>query len=531
MPMPWNHDQAVERIGGLIRSCPQITMEALTDVYPRLVEARRSSGQSNPLAREALISIPRNRAIVVDAVHVYARLSNYDDYRLENGVETEDSHKRALNFLHLHYAAVDRLVQDMGAQRVDFHGGRLHCVVVDPVNNERARVLKALALAFRLIEFTRRASSDIAGGNYTPTLKVGVDTGKCVAINSGTGCEQEPLFLGAPANYAAKLAAGDGQGVFPSNRVRTLFALATFPGLSEERAYPVTRMIFDQLRVQGQISGFDLSEGFADEGGQYERLVEGWRADLRTQRAATGGKSAFVFHAHTPPLNSIDYASLSPGNSIRMPVASIFADLGGYTAYIDRCLAAGRPEAAVRALHVLRGEFHNVLKRDFQSRKVRYIGDCMHGILAFGAPSNVDLARTTVEALKCAGGLYSSFELVQRMLGGIDDLGLAIGVEVGTTPISRIGIRGDRGVRVASSTATIQSQIEQERIVGSGLALGPEAFGHLSFSARRHFPERRQDSFDYDSLAYILAAGAAITSVPAEARAETADEFRPHLTR
>jgi hypothetical protein len=392
-------------------------------------------------------------------------------------------------------------------------------------------VLKALALAFRLIEFTRRASRDIAGGHYTPTLKVGVDTGKCVAINSGTGCEQEPLFLGAPANYAAKLADGDGEGVFPSNRIRALFALATFPGLVEERAYPVSRMNFEQLRVQGQIGGFDLPDGFADEGRQYERLVEGWRADLRAQRAATGGRSAFIFHTHAPPLNTIDYASLSPGNSIRMPLASIFADLDGYTAYIDRCLAAGRPEAAVRALHVLRGEFHNVLKRDFQSRKVRYIGDCMHGILAVGSQYNVDLAGTTAEAIKCAGGLFSSFELVQQMLGGIDDLGLAVGVEVGITPVSRIGIRGDRGVRVASSTATIQSQVEQESIQGSGLAIGPEAYGHLSFSARRHFPERRQDSFDYDSLAYILAAGAAVASVPAEAKAHTTDEFRPHSSR
>ena len=198
-------------------------------------------------------------------------------------------------------------------------------------------------------------------------------------------------------------------------------------------------------------------------------LSDCWLAGGRTferVETLTGGEDAFQFHAHTPPLRTIEFSELSPGNSIRMPLASIFADLDGYTAYIDRCMGSNRIAEAVRALHVLRGEFHNVLKQDFGSRKVRYIGDCMHGLLACGTALNVDLRETTREAVKCAGALQSSFELAQDRLGGINELGLATGVEVGETPISRIGIRGDRSVRVASSTATIQSQVEQESLEG-----------------------------------------------------------------
>lgn len=526
--MVWDYNVALQRIENLIGSCPQITMEGLASgPYQRLVEARLAERAPTPFAREALISIPRDRAILVDAVHVYARLSNYDEYRLEDGAETLRAHKRALGFLHLQYGAMDRIVEDFGAQRVDFHGSRLHCVVVDPLEDERARIVTALVLAQRLIDFTRLASREFAGADFEPKLKIGIDTGKCVAINSGSGCEQEPLFLGQPANYAAKLADGDGEGIRISNRVRQVLGLATLRDLSDERHFPLSPASLIEIRQRAYEGAYDIGDEFADEARQYERLLAGWRTDIREQRAATGGEGAFQFHSHTPPLRTIEFGELSPGNSIRMPLASIFSDLHGYTAYIDKCMNSGRSAEAVRALHVLRGEFHNVLKQDFRSRKVRYIGDCMHGLLACGTALNVDLRETTREAVKCAGALQSSFELVQSRLGGINDLGLATGIEVGETPISRIGIRGDRSVRVASSTATIQSQIEQEGIEGSGLALGPNAYEQLSFSARRHFPNRRQESPDYESLVLILATVAAVATSTTDAHAAE-PEFRPH---
>jgi hypothetical protein len=190
-------------------------------------------------------------------------------------------------------------------------------------------------------------------------------------------------------------------------------------------------------------------------------------------------------------------------------------------------MRSGRASEAVRALHVLRGEFHNVLRADFQSRKVRYVGDCIHGVLAFGTASSVDLPQTTREAVKCAAGLQGSFEIVQARLGGLDDLGLATGVEVGITPISRVGIRGDRSVRVASSTATIQSQCEQERIEGSGIALGPVAQSHLPLSAQRHFYDGIMRSPDYDDVSAMLTTVAMLAGAHSTS-ANAPEEFRPH---
>jgi class 3 adenylate cyclase len=519
--MAWNYERAWTRVGDLINQRPSVFVEDIEQRRRFLSEARATSLS----ARDALISIPRDRAVTVDGVHVYARLSNYDDYRLENGAETEASHKRAMAFLHLLYGAMDRVVQDFGAQRIDYHGARLHCVVVDPLDNEAARVLKALALAQALQGLVRLANQEIARFDYDPRLKIGIDTGKCVAINDGKGCEQEPLFLGAAANYAAKLADGDGDGTFLSNRVRSIVGVAQLHrGLDEERSTPLRATELLEFRNRAYVGGFDLPPNLVGDQNQLSRLITEWRSDIREHRAASGGADTFQFHVHTPPLRSIDYNTLSPANSIRMPVASIFADLDGYTAYIDQCMRSGRAGEAVRALHVLRGEFHNVLRQDFESRKVRYIGDCIHGVLAFGTAAEIDVRKTVREAVKCAAGLQGSFEIVQQRLGGLQDLGLATGIELGETPISRIGIRGDRSVRVASSTATIRSQVEQERIEHSGIAVGPEAFEQLSFSERRYFNDRTRSRVDYDDVAYLF-----VTAAPAMAASvASSEDFRPH---
>jgi class 3 adenylate cyclase len=522
--MPWDYGRALSRIDELIQQRHHIFVENIDERVRVLSESRPA-----PLAaREALISIPRDRAVLVDGVHVYARLSNYDEFRLDSGTETEASHKRALAFLHLLYGAMDRIVEDFGAQRVDYHGARLHCVVVDPIDNEPARVLKAIVLAQALQGLVRLANQQIVRFDYDPRLKVGIDSGKCVAINDGKGCEQEPLFLGNAANYAAKLADGDGDGIFLSNRVRALTGIAPIVGgLPAERSFPLRPADLVAFRTRAQIGGFDVPPTLTGDENQLSRLVNEWRGEIAGQAV---GPDAFQFHAHSPPLKSIKYDELSPGNSIRMPVASVFADLDGYTAYIDRCMQSGRAAEAVRALHVLRGEFHNVLRADFESRKVRYVGDCIHGILAFGTASVVDLPQTTREAVKCAAGLQGSFEIVQQRLGGIDDLGLATGIEVGPTPVSRIGIRGDRSVRVASSTATIQSQCEQERISGSGIALGPEARRHLSLSAQRHFQDGVMPNPDYDDVSAMLT-GVAMLAGAHSTSAQGTQEFRPHSQR
>ena len=70
----------------------------------------------------------------------------------------------------------------------------------------------------------------------------------------------------------------------------------------------------------------------------------------------------------------------------------------------------------VRTLHVLRSELDAVLHEDFAGRKVRFIGDCVHGLVVEGTAQTTDEKETITNLTLCAGGMRSSFNLALAKL-------------------------------------------------------------------------------------------------------------------
>jgi class 3 adenylate cyclase len=57
-------------------------------------------------------------------------------------------------------------------------------------------------------------------------VRVGIDTGKALAANNGRRGHREPLFLGEPANIAAKRSGGGRtEGIYRTNRARAVIKL------------------------------------------------------------------------------------------------------------------------------------------------------------------------------------------------------------------------------------------------------------------------------------------------------------------
>ena len=508
--MSWSYSRARARIQGFAAEAPQMLVENLDrDLAPRLNEIRAGRGISRTTGRP-LYNLPEGVAVVADTVQVYVNLVNYDEMRLDAGRETEAAHRRALAFLHLHYAALDRVVEDAGAQRVDFHGARLHAVIAEPAGEENAqeRIARGLRLAMDMMALSDAADRSFLGGAYAARFRVGIDAGRCVALDSGRQDEREPLFVGSAANHAAKLADGDEPGIYLSPRVRGVFAmdhayaaLRSVPAASEAE---ISRILLSDPASRGVRSLLDAAT---------EQRVALWRDDLREHRARTAAPEDFVFHQHRLPLATIDYQALMPSNSIRMPLISIFADIDGYTRYIDNAVATGAVAGAVRNLHVIRSELNAVVQQDFTGRKVRFVGDCVHGLLADGEGNTADASGSVDLAAQCAGGLRSSFDLCRDILPGIGELGLAIGFELGVTPVSRIGIRGERSVRVASSLATIASEAAQAMCDGEQTRIGDNAWDHASYTIRAFFPGRVAEQLTYDDVAFQEPGSSAAASV------------------
>ncbi len=526
--MAWNRATALARIKKLKGQVPDFDVQSFEDYRPLYEADQAIRASKKQPATPPLFSLPKGKAVVVDTVQIYIAVTNYDEYRLDEGRETEASHERAMRLLHLYYSAADRAIEDSAAQRVDFHNGRVHAVVLE--RGKQGVTRETIAQAFAFIDDFKRvagaANRELAKSEFNVSFRIGVDVGTCVAINNGTGCEQEPMFLGSAANHAAKLASGNEPGVYVSDGVRKLLGFQEFRITGEFLGLSDADVSVNSARRD---ANNQLVFGVQNRQAYTQQVVASWRDEIRRGELPDLTDPTFRFSYKEPPLSEIDYAQLQPSRSIRMPLASIFADLSGYTNYIDRAVASGDIREAVRALYVIRQEFQNVVEEDFGGRKVRFIGDCIHAVIAEGSRTETDARKSVSLAAQCAGGLHSSFGLCKAELGHLDSLGLAIGLEFGPTPISRIGIRGDRSVRVASSIATTRSEQMQHECEHNGVKFGPDAL--------RVGPAALEDlvdeagycaEMDYGEVAVCLSAAPAAVSSPIYVRAHVpADTAQP----
>lgn len=504
--MPWNYAEAKNRIRQSIIDASLVKAQNFaTEYYPTFITEENLRRQRKEISQKPLFGLTGKNPVMVETIQIYVNITNYDEYRLQDGAENEVTHQRALQFLHLHYSACDRIVENTNAQRIDFHSARMHAVILESQETgiSRSSLIEALELANQLRMLSNLANQELANNQLGAHFRIGIDAGPCVAINSGNGKDKEPLFLGSAANHAAKLAEGDVPGIFLSDRVRTVLGLSAVGSLDLERLTVLEENYYrDNLRPGS----------FTDTAGQIktaeertQSLLAEWKGDILAKKVVPISNPSFTFHRMEPPLSKIEYSKLSPSNSIRMDMASLFADLDGYTAYIDEAMRKGDVSEAVRAIFVIRGELQTVLERDFGGRKVRFIGDCIHGVIAEGTSESVDLEKTVRSTAECAGALRSSFDICKKELRNIDNLGLAIGAELGETPITRIGIRGERGVRIASSLATTGSENLQGSCNGSQTRFGAKALRNLPFGLHDQFDDSGfSNDMQYDDVAATI---------------------------
>jgi class 3 adenylate cyclase len=472
MAHTWNYVRALEHIKKKIKDVETVNIVA----YTRDV---------------SLENIPTNKAYRLDGVHIYADILNLSDMLNVTQEEGETCHKRTLRFLNLHYRAVHRILKECDAIRVDFHNQRLHAVVAKPYNTEqdakKKRIQRAVAISQLIIDVLAETGDD---DEHIPNakLRIGIDSGEALAVNNGRNGGREPLFLGDPANHAAKIAgAGKTQGIFLTNNARKA------SGLKEAEEPKTTPLTTEEIQSCQEQANLAVSK---------DTIVTEWRKDLNDNPIGS-----FEFSRHTPPLRTMDIASLSPANSRRQEAISIYADIDGFTAYVSRH-SKDSAEDVVRVFHVIRSELDRVLMTEFEGRRIRFIGDCVHGLICEGTARTTDEEETVSSATLCSGGLRSSFELSLETLSAedidTDGLGLAIGFELGPMNVTRLGMQGDR-IRCSVSRGVLGSEKEQTRCNGRETAIGQTAYDAATEAVQSLFGSTRKAAdLDYNEVVEAL---------------------------
>jgi class 3 adenylate cyclase len=416
-----------------------------------------------------LSGLGNNTAYRVDGVHLYADILNLDDMLRVTTVEGETCHKRTLRFLNQHYRAVDRIITRVEAIFVDFHNQRLHSVVAKPYDGEAKRIHRAIAMGQLIIDVLAQTTED--ADHPAAKVRIGIDSGEALAVNNGRRGHREPLFLGVPANHAAKRASGGtAVGIYLTNDARKVIGLKTV--ISED----TTALTAAEIQSSQDEAKLDVTT---------DEIVKDWKEDLKNNPIGS-----FEFSGHTPPFNTLDMDTLSAKNSRRQDAVSMYADLDGFTAYVgDNISTDANAKHVVRTLHVLRSELDAVLHEDFKGRKVRFIGDCVHGLLVEGTAQTTDAEETVSNVTLCAAAMRSSFKLALDKLktaGTSVKLGLAIGFEYGPMTATRLGIKGGL-IRCSVSRGVIASEELQCDCNGRQTKIGPEALDEASDAVKSLF--------------------------------------------
>ena len=295
-----------------------------------------------------LDSIPLNRAYVGEGVHVYANIPNFKELLETTSYDGERGHRRALRFLDLYQRALDFGLREVDVVRVDFHAQRLHAVSLEPQDDEEMRVRKAVAVAAiakKLIETGNLEHQELPNAK----IRIGIDTGTALAIRNGRKGNREPLFLGDPANQAAKFAEGEEAGIYLSNLCREIVGLNR---VANPANVPLSRTL--ELEIIRTVIGE----------WKMERLSERWEEELEIYP-----QSRFEFSRPRLPISNLKFDELSPSNSRRLEAVCIYADISGFTKFVRNELKVD-PVKVVRTMHVLRSELQSVLT-DFDGRRVR----------------------------------------------------------------------------------------------------------------------------------------------------------------
>jgi class 3 adenylate cyclase len=348
-------------------------------------------------------------------------------------------------------------------------------VVAKPYNSEIDRTEKAVAIGQLIIEVLAQTGED--ADHPAAKVRVGIDTGKALAVNNGRRGHREPLFLGEPANQAAKRAGGGkATGIYLTNRARKAIGLKAVDN-EDATALTSTEIAACQKKAKLNVTA--------------DQIVKQWKEDLDANPIGS-----FVFTGHTPPFRNLDIEDLSVKNSRRQDAATVHADIDGFTAYVTKNIGENdNAKHVVRTLNVLRSELDAVLHTDFAGRKVRFIGDCVHGLAVEGTAQTTDSDETTTNMALGAAAMRSSFNLALAKLQAdgtnASSLGLAIGFEFGPMNVTRLGIKGEL-VRCSVSRGVLTAEKEQCRCAGSETAIGPNAYAKAPEAVQSLFGTRRK---------------------------------------
>jgi hypothetical protein len=425
--MAWSYEKSLERI--------QRKLDEVQDV------------EVSKLSREMdFQNISLKHAKKVHGAQLYADITNFSDVlskAAENGEEAE-----VLRALHVHAREITRVVEkDFGAAKVHFQGPKLHAVVYRPIDDDAAIAKAAVLLATCVIR-TVEAFNELSGvGDFE--VAAGIDLGDAVATMNNVAGDRELLFLGSPANRAAKII---------SSGVRVSPSIAE--ALPEDFDQHISDLGDDLFSVD--MSESDLESFLEDSDFTWSAKESQSRLSKDFERYSTDDVKI------SGTQGEIDKSKLGLANTKRVTGVSLFIDVDGFTQYVDE--ASAEDDDLIRAVqgyHVFRSEMRFVAVDDYGALRVQYQGDRMQAILFVPVDDEEEIA---LGAVQLAAGINAS--VAETLPQVIPDAvrPVATGAALGEALISRLGEHGQPDVMCVGQTTEAAASF-QLRLDGADIGV------------------------------------------------------------
>lgn len=443
--MTWRYDRTLERVRDHLKNMGEIEIE-------QLVREMDLEHLSESVCRQ------------IYGAHVYAEVRNLST--LVNTMTAEADRQRVVQATHIYQREVARIIDVVGGVRIHFQGGRVHALIYRPTRDGEKIAAKAVLVQLIIDRFGTLFSAEFS---TLPDLRLrsGSDVGESIGTRNGTQGDRELLFLGAPANYAAKLLTTGSERRL-TKAVKDLLPkdLAGFVEDDPEGGLRLRRPSSDELAKILETYKIDWS---AD--ASAKRIAEDRNAFPASKAALSGAE------------DKIDFDELSFYNSKLVEAASLYGDVSGFTAYIDRAKTTDEQKKALRAFHAVRLEMARVVQDDFAGVRVQFQGDRVQALLHLPQ----EAARFSKEAVHAAVGLQSSFELVlKKEIAELADLGIAVGISQGTTVATRLGERGHRD-RICLGADVLRAERNEENIEKRQIGISANVRDQLPEDLAKHF--------------------------------------------
>lgn len=415
--MSWNEKEARKR---------------LTDAY------KETKGLTlSPLVREMdLHQLPLLECKVVAGVHLYLDVVSFED-ELESAKQDQNKLKKLLRDVHVYQRLVRDLLKDFeGSVRVHFQGVRLHAVFHKPYDTEKDAGQTRLDSAREFVSQARELAALIgAEVDRLFEFEAGFESGDTIAARNGQHGARELMFVGDAANVAAKIltgVAGDRLG-------------PTAESL-ESSATPAALPAKWKQRVIDEVKAFPLT-------------------------------SFELFSPQEP----IDVDRLGARTADLEPGISLYADIKGFTKHIAALKTDDEKIEALRLLHAVRGEMHEVSVRAYAGDFIQYQGDRIQSV-HYEAKGTKNYAWKVVEG---AAAMRRAFGVAREEL--TFTLDVTMGAAAGRTFVTKVGVKGDKDLFALGRSVTTAASLQDGVATDGTLAIDEELWDLLDEETQKEF--------------------------------------------